>query len=604
MNGYEYRQSNVAFDERLKHEIAKIKYDFSSGKIKTQTDYAYAMKQLLIDFYNNVGKPTFQFHRAATVPSYDNYTDMISKAIDDISTILIGTEQNTIDLNCAKNKTDDSINILTNRLDTLENTTTNLKEKINSLRLASDVVFSDDFTKNRNSNSLYSQSIGMQEAYANLNTGVLTLGTTRNRSVPENNIDVEILDTSNGFPGNTHEIYNSIGTVNNNIKFKGENNPHSNINLIKTANTETGSSSDWFEFEMFNISDSLKESTNMIGFNYKEGISWVSNDDELRLDLKLTLQAESDCNYIIVKAAPKTNANVANPIIQQVIISDSSTIMQKIDVNRELTGDVFITFNSQKAKEVIIRLKQQDYAAVKVCREYALNIDPTKIPKFTDDDAKDFIQVDCPTQSIESIGLKYDDENKSIIYPNTKTSVTFIDNEYSKSNLFYSNLINGNYQMKKEAVDANRYFIGLKGVDVRYRKYTSTGFYVSQTFESDEPIKQITLNSSDYIPDDFYNYLEEGTSINDYIKYFISFDDGNEWHRIHPRHKAQDGPCTININSSSAILNRNKNIEYIDLMTDPTSFKVKIELTRPKEIEDETPMIYEYHLDVSTREEF
>jgi hypothetical protein len=37
---------------------------------------------------------------------------------------------------------------------------------------------------------------------------------------------------------------------------------------------------------MFNISDKIQEQTCMIGFHYKEGVSWITDEDELRLDLK------------------------------------------------------------------------------------------------------------------------------------------------------------------------------------------------------------------------------------------------------------------------------------------------------------------------------
>jgi hypothetical protein len=600
MNGYEYRQSNSAFDERLRQEIAKVKREFKNGNIKTQTDYIYALKQIVVNFYKNLGKPTFKFHPTADVPSYTNYVDMVTNAIADMTTVVVGTQTNYSSLSAAKDKTDEAIDILLKRIDGIVAVAEDLENKINSIRRAADTVFSDDFTQDDNMVNTNKSNATLTDTA----TGALMLGVSKNKSSSSDNINVEILDTSNGFPGTTHEIFNSVGTVNNNIKFKGENNPHIDLNLIKTNHGDNLSTNDWFEFEMFNIADSLRESTCMIGFNYKEGVSWVNEDDELRLDMKFTLDNPSEANYLILQGTPKSNANVSNPMIYQVSVSDDDVLKQTIDVNKELVGTVVIPFTPQKAKTVIVKLRQPEYLAVKVCRQYAVNVDPTKISKYIDDDFKDFIQVDRPNQSIELLGLKYDQQTGKIIYPNTKSTTTFMDAEYYKSQLFYNTQSKNNYKIEQEAVDAHRFSIGLKEADVRYRMYIENGYYVSKTFESQEPIKQLTLNSDDFIPEAFRDYLAEGQDFNNFIKYYISFDDGSEWHQISPRHKAHTGPCTILINSNSAVLNRNANMIYLDMINDPYSFKVKIELSRPKELFDETPIVYEYNVDVSTREEF
>lgn len=600
MNGYEYKQSNVAFDERLRQQVAAIKRDFKNGNIQTQTDYLYAVKQIVFEFYKNLGKPTFKFHPTADVPSYEDYVDMITKAISDMTVTVVGSQENFKSLSAAKAKTDEAVDILVKRIEGIVTVAEDLQGKINSIRRAAETTYSDDFLENRNTGHGNTNELTLTDT----TTGSLMLGVSKNKSSSSDNIDIEILDTSNGFPGNTHEIFNSVGTVNNNIKYKGENNPHVNLSLIKTNHGDYLSTNDWFEFEMFNISEQLRDSTCMIGFNYKEGISWISEDDELRLDLKLTLDNPSDANYIILQGIPKTNAGVSNPIIYQVIVSDDDVLMQTIDVNKELVGTVVIPFVTQKAKTVIVKLRQTEYLDVKVCRQFAINIDPIKVSKYIDDDYKNFIQVDRPNQSIELLGLKYDQQNQKIIYPNTKTTTTFMDAEYYKSQLFYNTMSSSNYKTKQEAVSASRYSIGVKEVDVRYRVYIKNGYYVSKTFLSEEPIKQITLNSEDYIPESFKAYLKDGESLNKYIKYYVSFDDGSEWNEISPRHKAHDGPCTILINSNAAVLNRNKNILYLDMISDPYTFKLKIELSRPDEIKDETPIVYGYNIDLDTREDF
>lgn len=601
MNGYEYRQDNAAFDSRLEQVISKIQFKYENGQIKTQTDYAYELKNAILDFYKNIGRPTMKFISASTVPFYEEYTAMIENSINDMNTVIQGCDSNYTILTSAKQKTEDSIDVLVNRIEQIASTTDFIKNKIAAIRKASDIIISDDFS-DETSNSKTNNS------FIDTSTNALMLGVTKSDSASEDNLDIEILDTSNGFPGNTHEVYNTVGSINNNLTFKGENNTHIKLSSISENNNSTKSSSsytssNWFEFEMYNISDSIKEDTSMIGFSYIEGIKWVTDDKTLYLDLKLTLKSENNSNYIVIKGAPKTN-EVANPILYKVTISDSLGILQIIEVHKELVGTIIIPFSSQKVKYVTLELVQTEYVKTQVCRQYGVNIDPTRVSKYANDDLKNFVEIDNPLQSIELLGLKYDKKNKSIIYPSTTDTESFLDDAYVKSQLFYNTISSNGTLIQREAVNANRYSIGISAVDVRYRKYVQSGTYISKTFTTSNAIKQIIFNSEDYIPDSFSEYIGETGNINDFIKYYISFDNGGEWHNIFPRHKPAMGSCTIIVNSDCAVLNRNPNITYVDMMTSPSSFMIKIELSRPEAIIDETPIVYSYNLDISSKESF
>jgi len=601
MNGYEYRQSNAAFDSRLKESIAKIQFKYDSGQIKTQTDYAYELKNAILNFYKNIGKPAMKFIPASTVPFYEEYTTMIENAISDMNTVVKGCDSNYEILTSSKQKTEDSIDILVNRIDQIASTTEFIKNKITAIRKASDIIISDDFSDE-------ASNIKNDNLFVDTSTNSLMLGIIKNSSISENNLDIKILDTSNGFPGNTHEVYQTVGSINNNFTFKGENNSHTKLSAISKVSNSTKSSSsytssNWFEFEMFNISDSIKEDTSMIGFSYMEGIKWVTDDDTLYLNLKLTLKSKSNSNYIVIKGAPKTN-EVANPILYKVTVSDSLGILQIIEVDKELVGTIIIPFSSQEVKYVTLELVQTEYVKTQVCRQYGINIDPTRVSKYVSDDFKDFVEVEEPLQSIELLGLKYNKTNKSIIYPSTADTETFLDDAYVKSQLFYNTISSSGSLIKREAVNANRYSIGISAVDIRYRQYVESGTYISKAFTTSNIIKQIIFNTEDYIPDSYNKHINANEDINDFIKYYISFDNGNEWHSIYPRHKALSGSCTIMVNSDSAVLNRNPNITYVDMMTSPSSFMIKIELSRPEDEISETPIVYSYNLDISSKESF
>lgn len=599
MNNYKYRKSTTVFDKRLKEIVSKFKREFNNGKIKTETDYAYNVKQAVINFYNTLGKPSFQLHKASDIPSFPHYIDMVKKAKDDMETLLYGCSSISDSIVISENEMNDTIEMLTKRTDGVLMNVSNLEKKIKSLRNAKDVVFSDTFTKDLNK---YKEVNDNYENFADTANGVLTLKPNKNKRIMDG-FNIEILNTSNGFPGNTHEVYYSISNLmNNNIKYKGENNP--NLNLKNIIRQDSDGS--WFEFEMFNLDEDVKAKTSGVGFLYKEDISWITEDDVLKLNLKMYSDTPVKSNFFKITSIPKVNSNVTNPILRKITVSDEMAEVQSITVNKELVDSIIVTFSSQMVKSIIIEIEQPEGYLTDVCRQYALNIDPTRIPYFFNDEFKDYIQIEQPKEtrsSIELLGLKYNQNDSTFTYPSTKNENTFLTNEYIKSQLFYNNKSTNNYKIQNEVVKAIRYSIGIKNIDLRIRSYLENGIYVSEEFVTTEPIKTLTFNSTDYIPIKFKDYLKKDEDFNSFIKYYISFDNGSNWHSINPRHKAHMGPCTIVINSNSIVSNRNKNIIYIDMLYEPSSFIVKIELSRPVEVNDESPIIYEYNVNVSAEED-
>lgn len=595
MNSYKYRKSNISFNKRLRETVNTLKRELKNGNIKTETDYAYTLKSTITEFYKTVGKPSFKLHLASDVPSLYHYNDMISKAKTDMEVIVDGAYNICKDIAYWESEMNDTIDILSKRTDNVYSKALKLERKVKEIRDADTLMFSDDFISDKNT---HKENSFETSSYADTANGMITLPPTSNSTISED-FEVKILDSSNGFPGNTHEVYYSIGNLyNDNVKFKGENDPRLELGCI----LETTSRGSWFEFEMFNISDEIKAETSMIGFKYKEDVYWISDDETLKLDLLLYADYPMTANYINIIGIPKTNDSVSNPILKKVTISDDIVGVQVIEVNKELVDNIVVSFNTQLVKEIKIELEQSERVTTKVCRNFSVVVDPTKIPYFIESGFKDYSKIEKPIHSIEMLGLKYDKSNRSIIYPDSKNKNDFLNKEYVKSKLFYSKGYENNFRSKTDVVEAYRYNIGIKTIDVKFRTYTESCIYISEDFICEEPIRTLTLNSSDFIPNKFKEFLKDNESIYDFIKYFISFDGGGEWHNISPRHKSHLSPCTIIVNSNAAISNRNRNIKYIDILTDPTEFKLKIEITRPEEVNDETPIVYNYFVEVSTEE--
>lgn len=585
MNSYKYKPSTLMFEERIKHELVKLQNEYNNGKIKTKTQYALDIKKTVIDFYNKLGKPTFEAIEASDVPSFVHYKEMITNASNDMSELISGCENlnstlfnMNIEMNEQTENVNKSISIIDLKIQEIEN-------KIKSISDSSSMIFTDAFEFN-NSQDSYSDSYKQTDVENN----VCSLQTTTTNA--DNDFEINILSSSNGFPGNTHEVFEGI----NGIKYVAETEPRISIASVKTKDLK-----DWFEFEMYNLDDEIKLKTSSIGFKYEEGISWITNDEELKLDLKITFKTPRVLNVLKLNGIPKTNYHTEHPIISEIIIKDDYAGVQTIKYGGYLTENTFISFKPQVVKEVIIKISQKDSIINKVARTYALSIDTTKIPYFFNDDFKEFTQVDVPSISIESLGLLYNSKDKSIIYPSTDSLNSFMNKEFVKSNLFFSTInTKNNSKIFTDIVDAHRYRIGLSYISFEYREYVSNGIYISKNFEVQNKIKKVTLNAYDYIPDSFIKEqkINPEKYKNEFIKYFISFDNEDIWTQVYPRSSNQLGPCSIMINSFLNVESRNKNITYVDRLNDPTSVKIKIEIYRPENIQDETPAINEYNLDI------
>lgn len=600
MNSFLYNKGTDAFDERLKQTVTKIAGNYYKGNISTQTEYAYQLKEALLDFYKNIGKPTFKLSLASDIPSYSHYYGMIYQAKSDIITILTGYSEINKEINSFKKDIGSTINNMLKKISNIYTDVDRTENNIINIKNVSNILYYDNFN-NKDSNKQYS-SIDNDAAAIDARTGVLLLPFKENISITSG-LTLKILEGSNGFPGNTHEVYDSINNITGVIKYKSEDDPHLSIENIQVDVSSTIGSNRWFEFEMYNINDEVMNKTAGIGFTYKEDISWINQkDDKLILKLQATLNKPTELNYIQIGGLPKQNSYISNPILKKVTISNDLTDRQVIHLNKEIEDRITIPFEIQEVTNIIFEIEQEESVPVKACRQFSLNIDSSSTPKYLDYDTKNFIQVENPQQSIELLGLKYDKSNKSIIYPDTSKENSFLDLEYIKSKLFHVNKSENDLKIKSEIIDANRFFIGIKEIDLRKRQYKNKGVFVSKSYTTNENIKMITLNADDYIPEHFRGSLKEGEKFENFIKYYICFNNDYAWHEIQPRHRNYAGPCTIIINSEMPIKNRNQNMVYVDSLVEANEFVVKIVLTRPEDNTKESPMVFSFNIEVESEE--
>ncbi|MGO0861989.1 hypothetical protein, partial [Clostridioides difficile] len=147
MNNYKYKKPNILFEERIKILIDDLNKDFDSGKIKTKAEYFYEFKNMIIDFYNKLGKPSFKFYEAVYMPSFSNYSDMLKKAKYDMHILMCSYEQIGNNLQVHFKDVKEETNILMKKLNCIEVDINELDKKIDSLKTVSNMIYSDDFIK-------------------------------------------------------------------------------------------------------------------------------------------------------------------------------------------------------------------------------------------------------------------------------------------------------------------------------------------------------------------------------------------------------------------------------------------------------------------------
>lgn len=583
MNSYKYKPSTVLFDERIKSVLSKIQSNYNSGKIKTKSEYAYEIKEAIYDFYKNMGKPSYRFIQASDIPSFLHYKEMVKNAVTDMGEITTGCESLNKIICDMNEEMSEVITEINNTMFSIDSKVCEIEKMISSISDASSLIYSDSFTSTK-----ISSEDTAQIANADVDDGVCKL--KYENSQAESDFEVSILNTSNGFPGNTHEVYETVSG----IKYVGDIDPRSSLSSVKTSESD-----DWFEFEMYNLDSETKLKTSSVGFRYKEGIEWISDETELKLDLKITLDSPKLLNVFKINGIPKVNFHTDNPVITEIIIKDDYAGTQVIKYGQELKEITVINFKPQMVKEIILKIVQTDRVITKVARNYSVAIDTNKIPYFTSDSYEDYTKIDNPTISIESLGLSYNYSNKGIIYPSTSSSNSFLDKEYVKANLFYSDIkSDDNNKIFSEVINAHRYRIGISQIALEYKEYSDESIYLSKIFDTPVAIKRVTLNATDSVPHSFLKIDDKAT----YIEYYISFNDEQEWCQIYPRTCNQFGPCSVIINSHDNIESRNKNIKYIDRLIDAYSVRLKIILSRPESIINETPIVLDYNLDVDGEE--
>jgi len=582
-NLLQYTDKSKTIDNKLNSLISQINYDYSNGNIRTETEYYYRIKNMLTEFYNSLTKPTFQYRPAVSTPMSDEYNAMIAESYSDMEYIIKDCEalselvsQSFIDAELGRT-------MMVNELAYISKKILAIGESIAKNQPKGTVVFTELFSDLEMTGNADSSKCG----YINTTDGILTLkrGSASRSLVSKIEIDSEV---SNGFPGNTH----CVDTLNSEMHFIGQDGLKLNPNAIIDGTKDT-----WFEFEMFSITDDVRKQCNSYGFEYDEGISWVNNEDVLRLKLVVHLSVEDVCSWVTITPYLSEIKGVKSCYLEKCEVITSSNNVYEVATNQVFNDTLVFPFPPQEIVRIEFTFVQPSKYLTKIGHFYYTSADTSNMSIFQDYDYSDmFARVDGKKPSIGLLGVKYDPTTQWITYSDSTTELP--DAEYVKDKLFTLPESTIAQKAGQEIIDAYRYMIGIRDIRVSSCTFEKYGEYVSKRFVTDEVITSITLEADEYIPG--------GNP--DILRYYISLNNGITWHQIYPMHRAYQGIYKYYVNNDSIenlISNKTteKKSKNLSIAGEVKSVQLKIEMDRPTDIEAaeySTPIVYQYKLKLTT----
>lgn len=149
--------------------------------------------------------------------------------------------------------------------------------------------------------------------------------------------------------------------------------------------------------------------------------------------------------------------------------------------------------------------------------------------------------------------------------------------------------------------DRARYAIGIKDIGVWAYQYMEKSGFVSVPYASPKPIRAISLHADEVIPAEF-----QDNRMQRWIRYWISANDGQNWIEIAPANQgalvdSTEAPQVIHVNSGIPEQERDPNAGYLDVENHVTSIRLKAVLYRPAGVNDATPILKSYRLQMTLR---
>jgi len=570
------KKASVMIRERAKTIIEDLKSKIDSGQINSETELRYETYLGIKEFITSLNKPYFKPVLAELLPLAKDYNEMLSSIKKDFVIIFEESSEIVRALEYAFHR----VEIERKQLDVKIN---ELNKKVKDIELKmskkqSELIFEETF-ENQDKLDL---AILQEENEVSIQNNILTLKKAMAEEIED---EVVIKISGNGFLGNTHEIR----LLNGSYQFYGEDNLHIDLNTIRDKNADT-----WIEYELFYLKEEVLKQVEYLGFEYKEKVSWITKEKSgLSLTIEIDLPYAKNMNWISIYPFLGTDKTTQGFEIEGIYIDDGKGYLNNVLKNKEkIINEKAILFQKQKVKKITIKLKQNYSYDTLVGHFFYEEVEKEKT-LVSQQRGK---RIDGEKHSIETLGYRYNPLLKALITPTNEVQKSLYNIEEQKQELFRTKIVNKDIKSGLEALEAKRYMIGIRDINTAAYEFYGSSVYISKPFNSEKEIKEITMDSVQSIPSYF------GKS--EWIKYYVSLDDGKSWIQINRKSDLSTSTKKkIIINQNIPIEGRFNDTIYVDYSEIVKEFRVKIEVARPNNTIDDvyyTPIIYRYSVSCVT----
>ena len=628
MDQYRMNHNNNLVEEQLDYMAEEINEDFENNRFSSFFSVVKSITGAIKNYLLNLGKPIFNKRKAAKRPDSKDYNKNMEEVVTDI-------ENAYSELNTQKKTIKSSFNYSRLFDKTLNSKVKDLKDKADDLSLyiqnSEDaiIIASDRFKNMKNVDT------DLTSCKAFTGQGVLTLGVNGfTNFATKSGTDIELLDDSNGFLGNKHQVkltkksgqkYSKNGKSN--IKWLGEGNPHDDIATIADGQPDT-----WVEYELCNIPSEKKDDPcKGYGFKYSDGRVWAKDPKSgfLKMHIRITLPKQSIINWIDVNpyrpqfkgAGPiHINSIKTSPteLGNSTDLSDEkestlNTVVNNFDITKNVnrghadtfnadnvsaqndyTGHGIFTFPPRKVKTVDIKLEQHAAYDCKIGHVYY----ERTIKKKKHESSWFGLDQDTTTTT----------NTKRVKGPPANNKAGNTEGDYTLGWGDSTQVMSDKTERKFEHFGGWRFALGVRGVNINAFTYKTKSKMVSTPFKTPGPIEKIELETSEKIPKAFYAGDSNETSysnMENWIQYYVSIDGGSSWHRIAPKKaKITNYPKTYYVNANSPAKVSHPEVGYIENDSEVDSVRFKVVMKRPTGVEGAkhySPTLESYKLKLTSQ---
>lgn len=442
-------------------------------------------------------------------------------------------------------------------------------------------------------------------------------------------IDVRVLDTSNGFSGNNQEIADPSNAIVDPVDnkptyiFKSEiDGRHAELDDAIDGQPNT-----WFEYENYWVSPGDRQKAKDLNFVYRAvgsaANTAVSNDVNpagaaTNTTTGLIDWAKGPANGILV-------LNLEFDLKEPRVLNAISITPFGLEINKNAPINIKLVQTSENGTDWTPISPQNVYVATDANLQSARSAENVSIGSALfafDERSVRYVRMTMEQKEAIAcnIGHLYYETKKTVTYekkvvphpsiPNATTTLNIPithggdraegpippvnepDRYYSDNGLLSGNLVQG-----VEYFVGKRWAIGIRDILIEESKYKETTIVVSKPFRVAGVIDRVSIEADTFIPS---NFPEDPDSL--WIKFFVSPDDGLNWY---PISRIQDDylgiPEVIAFNDPIPAEFREIGVDYIATNSVVNSLRVKVEMSRPEELDSSSPILRSYKLKVIKR---